>query len=100
MTDADIDHMFTYHAPTDEQKVKYEAINSVFRAAAKIVLSQCPGCAEQTIAIRKLQEGRMMANAAIALEPFLPPNPFELLPGETEADMRHRKWPNICPKPE
>jgi len=70
MTKADIENMFTYHAPNENQKERYESINEAFRAAAMTVLACSPGSAERTIAIRKLQEGRMMANAAIALEPF------------------------------
>lgn len=75
MNETDIDNMFTYHAPTDEQKERYAAVNFAFKTVARVVIDLCPGSAERTIAIRKLQEGRMMANAAIALEPFQPPTP-------------------------
>jgi len=103
MTETDIDNMFTYHAPTDEQKVKYEFINEAFKSAAKVVLANCPSSAERTIAIRKLQEGRMMANAAIALESFLKPfesSDFPRLPGETDDEYYKRRWPNIMSRSE
>jgi hypothetical protein len=68
MTDEQLKDIFTYHAPTEEQRVKYEQINEAFLACARVVNAVTPDGPGKTVAIRKLNEARMAANAAIALE--------------------------------
>ena len=53
---------------TDDPAVitRYQAINNVARIMYERILGDCPPSAERTLAIRKLQEARMWANAAIA----------------------------------
>lgn len=63
----EIVNMFTFHAPTDEQKVKYEAIRSKAMELAQVIYGNTPKCADQSAAIRKLREAVHVANAAIAL---------------------------------
>jgi hypothetical protein len=46
----------------------YRAINQAAKVLYDTILGHCPESAERTLAVRKLQEARMWANAAIALE--------------------------------
>ena len=66
---ADIDELFTYHAPTPEQIPKYQAINDAAKAFALVIFENAPECADRTSALRKLRDARMWANSAIALDP-------------------------------
>lgn len=64
----DIDEVFSYHRPTEEQIPKYEAIRGAAKEFAKVILHNTPKCADQSAALRKLRESVMTANASIALE--------------------------------
>lgn len=66
--DAKIENVFIYHPPTDEQKVKYQAIRSKAMELAQVIYDNTPSCADQSAAIRKLREAVMTANASIALD--------------------------------
>lgn len=68
MTTVDLDNLFNYHAPTDDQIPKYNAIREAGRMLASVILKQTPASADQTAAIRKVREAVMTANAAIACE--------------------------------
>lgn len=68
ITDMDIDSWFSYHAPNEDQIVKYREIRQSAKMLAKIILDNSPVSADQTVAIRKLRECVMVANAAIACE--------------------------------
>jgi len=63
-----IDEIFTYHAPNEDQKVAYELIRSVAKDLARVMQEQCPPCADRTAALRLLRECVMTANASIALD--------------------------------
>jgi len=63
----DLDHIFKYHSPTDEQLPKYEAIRAAAKVFAAVVIENTPRSADQTAAIRLLREAVMTANASIAL---------------------------------
>jgi hypothetical protein len=67
-TEAEIDNIFTYHAPKADQPARYEAIRTAARAFAKVIVANTPSSADQSAAIRKLRICVMTANAAIALE--------------------------------
>lgn len=67
-TSAQLDDMFTYHAPTPEQLPKYAAINAAARAFAQAVIVNTDPCPDQSAAIRLIREARMTANSAVALE--------------------------------
>jgi len=61
-----IEQLFTYHAPTEEQKVKYTDIRSKAMELARLIDKHCPGSPDRIAAIRHLRECVMTANAAIA----------------------------------
>ena len=67
MPTIDIDDLFSYHPPRGDQPKRYEAIRSAAKEFAKVLLENTPPCADQTVAIRKLRETVMVANASIAL---------------------------------
>jgi len=62
----DIENRFTYHAPKGDQPAKYDDLRSHFRVLAYIVHSACPDSLERSLALTKLEEAVMWANAAIA----------------------------------
>jgi len=59
---------FTYHAPTPDQLPKYEAIRAAALVFAEVVVQNTPPSADQTVAIRKIREAALIANASIACE--------------------------------
>ena len=62
----ELDNWFTYHAADEAQRAHYEAIRQAGRAMAQCIVEHTPPCADQTVAVRKLREVVMIANAAIA----------------------------------
>lgn len=68
MNEFDLDNIFTYHAPTSEQIEQYQAIRDAAKSFAQVVVYNSPKSADQSVAIRKIREAVMIANAAIALE--------------------------------
>lgn len=68
MPPVDLEHVFTYHAPTPEQLPKYTALREAAKAFAQVIVDNTPSSADQTTAIRKVREAVMTANAAIALD--------------------------------
>lgn len=62
-----LEHIFTYHPPTETQKAQYEAIREAAMIYGKVMLDNTQPCADQSTALRKLRESVMTANAAIAL---------------------------------
>ena len=67
-TEAEIDDIFTYHPPVEDQPQRYVAIREAARAFAKVLVANTKTSADQTAAIRLLRESVMTANASIALE--------------------------------
>lgn len=63
-----LDNIFKYHKPTEEQVPRYEAIRAAGKECAEVIIENTEECADQTAAIRKLRECIMTANASIALE--------------------------------
>ena len=68
MTRADLENWFTYHAPRPDQLPKYEAIRAAALVFAEVVVQNTPPSADQSVAIRKIREATMIANASIACE--------------------------------
>ena len=68
MTRDEIKNIFTYHAPTNAQRDRYERLREEAKAFAFCIIECTPASADQSAAIRKLRECVMTANAAIALE--------------------------------
>ena len=65
----DIEHRFAYHKPADDSvAIRHENVRFVCREAAKAILSMVPAGREQSLAITKLEEAMMWANAASARE--------------------------------
>lgn len=62
----DIEHKFTYHAPTPEQVLKYDALREKFKTLAIDIVDLTPICPDQTVALRKLHECSMAVNSVIA----------------------------------
>lgn len=57
---------FTYHAPTDGQAVLYGEIRAKARELAEVIDGRCPDSREKSLAMTKLEESVMWANASIA----------------------------------
>ncbi len=65
MTDK-IENAFTYHAPKDGQPEKYQAIRDKAKELAYLIHELVPPSREQSLAMTKLEECSMWANAGIA----------------------------------
>lgn len=65
---ANLDNVFSYHKPTEEQLPKYESLRESAKSFATVILEHCPPSADRTAALRKVREAVMTANASIALE--------------------------------
>jgi len=63
----DLENMFKYHAPTEDQVFRYGVLRDEAKLFAYAILEYAPESAERTLAIRKVQEAVMWANASIAL---------------------------------
>ena len=67
MEQKEIETRFTYHEPKgDWQMRRYEEIRKRAREFALYLSASCPECRELSLAITKLEEVVMWANAAIA----------------------------------
>ena len=62
----DLQNRFTYHAPKNDQPARYEDIRKTGREFAEVVNAHCPDSRERSLAITKIEEAVMWANAAIA----------------------------------
>lgn len=67
MTTPQIDEIFTYHIPKEGQSKKYDEIRNEARLLAHKINDLCPESREKSLAITKLQEMVMFANASIAI---------------------------------
>lgn len=61
-----IENAFTYHAPQPGQPQKYEAIRGKAKELAYLIDELCPDGREKSLAMTKLEECSMWANASIA----------------------------------
>ena len=57
---------FTYHSPNEEQAKKYECIRGMALDVAEYIDEACPPSREKALALTKLEEAVMWANASIA----------------------------------
>jgi hypothetical protein len=62
-----IEAPFTFHPVYSDQGERYAAIRAEAKQFAEFIVKNTPESAEQTLALRKLQECVMYANAAIAI---------------------------------
>lgn len=68
MTDEEIvAEFFKYHAPNETTIPKYAAINQAAKNFAEVVLTNCRDGNDRSIAIQRIREARMVANAAVSL---------------------------------
>ena len=61
-----IDNNFTYHAPVGDQQERYQDLRDYAKGLAKKITSSCPESRERSLALTKLEESVMWANASIA----------------------------------
>lgn len=62
-----IDHVFTYHAPTEDQPARYAAMREGAKVFAKAILDNSKGSRERSAALTLLQQALHMANAGVAI---------------------------------
>lgn len=61
-----LENLFTHHPVLPGQAERYQAIRDAGKLLATTIMLNTPPCPDQTAAIRKVREGVMTANAAIA----------------------------------
>lgn len=62
----DLETRFTYHSPDRGQALRYELLRSLAGEFAVNVVNNCPPSRERSLALTKIEEAVMWANAAIA----------------------------------
>ena len=65
-TMAEIKKNFTHHEPDEDKFQVFQAIREQGRALAELILKEAPQGREQSLALTKVEEAVMWANAAIA----------------------------------
>ena len=68
MQDHELDKRFACHPPKEGQLTKCEELRSRAKSCAALIVRLCPDSRERSIALTKLEESVMWANAAIANE--------------------------------
>lgn len=68
MINNDIENRFTYHRPTEAQAAKYPRIRDKAKELAYLIDELCPNGREKALAMTKLEECVMWANASISRE--------------------------------
>lgn len=66
MIASELTKRFTYHAPKEGQPQKYEDIRAKALEFSLLIDELCPDSREKSLAITKLEESVMWANASIA----------------------------------
>ena len=61
-----VENDFTYHKPFGNQVSRYNHLRNIIKQAAEAVVLYCPESRERSIALTKLEEAVMWANASIA----------------------------------
>lgn len=62
----DLSKRFTYHPPKGTQQLRYETIRNTAHELAQMLIEDCPDSRERSLALTKLEEAVMWANASIA----------------------------------
>lgn len=68
ITEADLENWFMHHLPREGQGARYELLRSQGLTLARMIYELTPPGPDQAVAIRKVREAVMTANAAIACE--------------------------------
>jgi hypothetical protein len=72
----DLEKRFRYHPPYGNQVERYQVVRDWGNKWATSIVSLCPPSRERSLALTKIEEAVMWANAAIARrEPGPPTNP-------------------------
>lgn len=66
MEDQELFTRFTYHPPKEGQQYKYQSIRDAGLDFAQLLEEFCPDSRELSLAVTKIEEAVMWANAAIA----------------------------------
>ena len=61
-----IENNFIYHSPKDDQPERYQKIRAKAKEFAVLIVEETPPSREQSLALTKLEEVSMWANASIA----------------------------------
>lgn len=61
-----IENNFMYHSPKNGQTEKYEKIRAKAKELAYLIDGECPNSREKSLAMTKLEDSVMWANASIA----------------------------------
>jgi len=61
-----LENRFTYHAPKDNQAYRYRTIRIYALEFSKVLNDLCPNTRELELALTRLEESVMWANASIA----------------------------------
>lgn len=61
-----IENNFKYHAPKEDQAVRYENVRDAAKEFAKTLVALCPPSRELSVALTELETAVMWANASIA----------------------------------
>ena len=61
-----VENIFTYHPPQPGQQERYVLLRDQAKGLAKLIIGNCPDSRERSLALTKLEESIMWANAAIA----------------------------------
>jgi hypothetical protein len=64
----DLEFLFTYHSPEGDEPMRYALLRGEALLMAKKIVECCPRSPSRTVAIQRLRECVMFANAAIALK--------------------------------
>ena len=67
MDENTIANYFTYHPPKDGQQEKYEDLREEAKTLTIKINNLCPESREKSLAVTKLREAIMWANASIAV---------------------------------
>ena len=66
MQSQNTEEIYKYHQPKNDQPERYNAIRTQAKRLAETFVNLCPDSREQSMALTKLEEATMWANAAIA----------------------------------
>ena len=66
ITHEELENRFTYHAPKEGQPERYERIRYKAKMFTAYINEHCPDSREKSVALTKIEEAVMWANAAIA----------------------------------
>lgn len=62
----DLTRRFTFHAPKDDQLIRYGAVRGEAKDLAELFYGNCPPSRERSLALTHLEQACFWANAAIA----------------------------------